>query len=31
MMHAMARFHERVTNTILQEADFVFHDPLASC
>ena len=27
-MQATARFHERITNAVLQEADFVFHDPL---
>jgi hypothetical protein len=28
-MQATARFHDSVTNAILQEADLVFHDPVA--
>ena len=28
-MQATACFHDSVTNAILQEADFVFHDPVA--
>src|SRR5918996_95344 len=28
-MQATARFHDGVTNPVLQEADFVFHDPIA--
>jgi hypothetical protein len=28
-MPATARFHDGVTNPVLQEADVVFHDPIA--
>jgi hypothetical protein len=28
-MQATARFHNGITNPVLQEADFVFHDPIA--
>jgi hypothetical protein len=28
-MQATARFHDDVTHAVLQEPDFVFHDPIA--
>jgi len=28
-MQATTRFHDSITNPILEEADFVFHDPIA--